>query len=210
MCGLGDVIAPRLPAKLTGGVLAVLAAALLFGVLDLDAAQVGEIIAAVEERWVSRAAHKLLGALDDSGVAVAGRVLDAGASTGGFTQVCLDRGATRVYAVDVGHDQLAPEVRGDPRVRVAFIPLAAEPGESLHFGVLPRVDPATGQLFNPGYNQIFIDPATGEELGRREWGAVWPVTRDGKVHLTPAQLSMLLEGINWKHPKRTERAGIRI
>ncbi len=39
---------------------------------------------------------------------------------------------------------------------------------------------------------------------------VWPVTRDGKVHLTPAQLSMLLEGINWKHPKRTERAGIRI
>ncbi|MBW6087064.1 IS66 family insertion sequence element accessory protein TnpB [Escherichia coli] len=36
------------------------------------------------------------------------------------------------------------------------------------------------------------------------------VTRDGKVHLTPAQLSMLLEGINWKHPKRTERAGIRI
>ncbi|HHL6669876.1 TPA: IS66 family insertion sequence element accessory protein TnpB, partial [Escherichia coli] len=36
------------------------------------------------------------------------------------------------------------------------------------------------------------------------------VTRDGKVHLTPAQLSMLLEGIHWKHPKRTERAGIRI
>ncbi len=39
---------------------------------------------------------------------------------------------------------------------------------------------------------------------------VWPVTRDGKVHLTPAQLSMLLEGINWKHPKRTERAGIHV
>ncbi|EAO1992445.1 hypothetical protein E0G79_22025 [Salmonella enterica] len=39
---------------------------------------------------------------------------------------------------------------------------------------------------------------------------VWPVTRDGKVHLTPTRLSMLLEGINWKHPKRTERAGIRI
>ncbi|HCQ3759594.1 TPA: IS66 family transposase [Escherichia coli] len=38
---------------------------------------------------------------------------------------------------------------------------------------------------------------------------VWPVTRDGKVHLTPAQLSMLLEGINWKHPKRTQRTGIR-
>ncbi len=39
---------------------------------------------------------------------------------------------------------------------------------------------------------------------------VWPVTRDGKIHLTPAQLSMLLEGINWKHPQRTERPGIRI
>ena len=39
---------------------------------------------------------------------------------------------------------------------------------------------------------------------------VWSVTRDGKVHLTPAQLSMLPEGINWKHPKRTERSGIRI
>ncbi|MBI1024143.1 transposase, partial [Escherichia coli] len=46
---------------------------------------------------------------------------------------------------------------------------------------------------------------------RLEWGRfVWPVTRDGKVHFTPAQLSMLLEGINWKHPKRTQRTGIRI
>lgn len=40
--------------------------------------------------------------------------------------------------------------------------------------------------------------------------ALTPATRDGKVHLTPAQLSMLLEGIDWKHPKRTERTGIRI
>jgi len=78
----------------------------------------GDEIAAVEERWVSRAAHKLLGALDDSGVAVAGRVLDAGASTGGFTQVCLDRGATRVYAVDVGHGQLAEPISANPRVVV--------------------------------------------------------------------------------------------
>lgn len=39
---------------------------------------------------------------------------------------------------------------------------------------------------------------------------VWPVTHDGKVHLTWAQLSMLLEGINWKHPKQMERTGIRI
>ncbi|GAA4888879.1 TlyA family rRNA (cytidine-2'-O)-methyltransferase [Tessaracoccus lubricantis] len=70
------------------------------------------------ELWVSRAAHKLLGALAGSGVDIRGRVLDAGASTGGFTQVCLERGADVVYAVDVGHDQLAPELRADPRVRV--------------------------------------------------------------------------------------------
>ena len=68
--------------------------------------------------YVSRAAHKLLGALDDLGLTPRGRVLDAGASTGGFTQVLLERGADLVHAVDVGTDQLAPVVRGDPRVRV--------------------------------------------------------------------------------------------
>ena len=68
--------------------------------------------------WVSRAAHKLIGALDDTGLRVPERVLDAGASTGGFTQVLLARGATRVYAVDVGHGQLAPALREDPRVSV--------------------------------------------------------------------------------------------
>ena len=78
--------------------------------------------------------------------------------------------------------QLARDIEArDPRVRVAFIPLATEPGESLPFGVQPRVDPATGKLFNPGYNQLFIDPATGAELGRREWGATWPITRENLV-----------------------------
>ncbi|MDR1386081.1 MAG: TlyA family RNA methyltransferase [Propionibacteriaceae bacterium] len=73
---------------------------------------------AVADRYVSRAAHKLLAALDQSGTSVPERVLDAGASTGGFTQVLLERGARRVYAVDVGFDQLAPTLRGDPRVVV--------------------------------------------------------------------------------------------
>lgn len=68
--------------------------------------------------WVSRAAHKLIGALDASGLQVPVRALDAGASTGGFTQVLLSRGAEIVYSVDVGHDQLAPAVRTDPRVQV--------------------------------------------------------------------------------------------
>ncbi|MCI3134817.1 PepSY domain-containing protein [Phenylobacterium aquaticum] len=65
----------------------------------------------------------------------------------------------------------------DPRIQVTFLPLAAEPGGSLAIGVSPRLDPATGRLFAPSYNQVFLDPATGQELGRRDWGAVWPITR---------------------------------
>lgn len=75
-------------------------------------------LAVDDDGWVSRAAYKLLGALDDTGVRVPARCLDAGASTGGFTQVLLDRGASTVYAVDVGTDQLAPQLRADPRVVV--------------------------------------------------------------------------------------------
>ncbi len=75
--------------------------------------------AADEPGWVSRGAHKLLGALDATGVEVAGRrCLDAGASTGGFTHVLLERGATSVVAVDVGYGQLAWSLRQDPRVEV--------------------------------------------------------------------------------------------
>lgn len=69
----------------------------------------------------------------------------------------------------------------DPRARVTFIPLAPEAGEALAFGVDPRVNPATGKLYGLGYNQVFIDPVTGDELGRREWGAVWPVTQENLV-----------------------------
>lgn len=66
----------------------------------------------------------------------------------------------------------------DPRVQVTFIPLAPEPGEAYAFGVSPKQDPATGKLYAPGYNQVFIDPASGAELGRREWGAAWPITTE--------------------------------
>jgi 23S rRNA (cytidine1920-2'-O)/16S rRNA (cytidine1409-2'-O)-methyltransferase len=76
-------------------------------------------VATVERTWVSRGAHKLIGALDAFGVPVRGRrCLDAGASTGGFTEVLLDRGAAHVVAADVGYGQLAWSVRSDDRVSV--------------------------------------------------------------------------------------------
>ncbi|MEO3759563.1 TlyA family RNA methyltransferase [Mycobacterium sp. B14F4] len=72
-----------------------------------------------ERSWVSRGAHKLIGALDAFEVAVDDRrCLDAGASTGGFTEVLLDRGAREVVAADVGYGQLAWALRTDPRVTV--------------------------------------------------------------------------------------------
>ncbi|HWB71039.1 MAG TPA: TlyA family RNA methyltransferase, partial [Egibacteraceae bacterium] len=71
------------------------------------------------EGYASRGGHKLAAALDDFGVTVAGRhCLDAGASTGGFTDVLLRRGAARVVAVDVGYGQLDWRLRRDERVVV--------------------------------------------------------------------------------------------
>jgi 23S rRNA (cytidine1920-2'-O)/16S rRNA (cytidine1409-2'-O)-methyltransferase len=67
--------------------------------------------------WVSRGGVKLAHALDVFGVEVSGRVcLDVGASTGGFTQVLLSRGAARIYAVDVGAGQLHESLRSEPRI----------------------------------------------------------------------------------------------
>src|SRR5260370_7122721 len=75
--------------------------------------------AAAELRYASRGGLKLERALDVFGLDPSGRVcLDVGASTGGFTDVLLRRGAARVYAVDVGHGQLAWTLRNDPRVVV--------------------------------------------------------------------------------------------
>lgn len=75
-----------------------------------------------EDQWASRGAHKLLGALDTfipQGLEVDNRiVLDAGASTGGFTDVLLSRGAREVWAVDVGYGQLVWRLQNDPRVRI--------------------------------------------------------------------------------------------
>lgn len=97
------------------------------GGVTADGARVEKPSDLIEERaaleltpphpWVSRGGVKLAHALDVFGVDPAGRVcLDVGASTGGFTQVLLSRGAVRVYAVDVGYGQLHASLQSDPRV----------------------------------------------------------------------------------------------
>jgi 23S rRNA (cytidine1920-2'-O)/16S rRNA (cytidine1409-2'-O)-methyltransferase len=104
LIGAGKVSIDGMPAVKPGTAVAVTAA---LKVVD------------AERGWVSRGAHKLIGALDAFGIAVDGRrCLDAGASTGGFTEVLLDRGAREVVAVDVGYGQLAWSLRSDSRVVV--------------------------------------------------------------------------------------------
>ena len=105
LIGAGKVRIDGLPAVKPGTAVAVTAA--------LTVAADGE------RTWVSRGAHKLIGALDAFGIPVEGRrCLDAGASTGGFAEVLLDRGAAEVVAADVGYGQLAWSLRCDPRVIV--------------------------------------------------------------------------------------------
>jgi 23S rRNA (cytidine1920-2'-O)/16S rRNA (cytidine1409-2'-O)-methyltransferase len=75
------------------------------------------VVEGPEHPWVSRGGVKLAAGLDAFGIDPSGRTcLDIGASTGGFTDVLLSRGAARVYAVDVGHGQLHARLRSDPRV----------------------------------------------------------------------------------------------
>lgn len=81
--------------------------------IDPDA----EIVAHPAHGWVGRGALKLAFALEQWPISPAGKVvLDVGASTGGFTEVCLTAGARRVFAVDVGRGQLHPRMAADPRV----------------------------------------------------------------------------------------------
>jgi uncharacterized iron-regulated membrane protein len=69
----------------------------------------------------------------------------------------------------------------EPRARISYIPLAPEPGRALRLGVEARVDPGTNQPYELDYNEVFVDPVSGTELGRRAWGAPWPVTRRNAI-----------------------------
>lgn len=94
-----------------------------------------EVAVVERDPFVSRGAHKLIAALDAFAIDPAGLTgLDVGASTGGFTDVLLQRGARRVYAVDVGRGQLAERLRTDPRV----VSMERTNARTLAAGVLPE------------------------------------------------------------------------
>jgi 23S rRNA (cytidine1920-2'-O)/16S rRNA (cytidine1409-2'-O)-methyltransferase len=157
--------------------------------------QVVTVVADDDPGYASRAGHKLAGALErwlPAGLAVSGRVcLDAGASTGGFTDVLLRHGAAHVVAVDVGHGQLVETLRSDPRVDsregVNVRSLAAgdvdpAPGlvvADLSFISLTLVLPALGAVAAPDADLVvMVKPQF--EVGRERLGS-GGVVRDPRL-----------------------------
>ena len=155
------------------------------------------LVAPPAHPWVGRGALKLIHALDLWAVAVEGRVvLDVGASTGGFTEVCLSRGAARVYAVDVGRGQMHPKVADDPRVvgleatdaRDLTASLISEPPglivSDVSFISLEKAMPAALALAEPGADLVaLVKPQF--EVGRGNVG------KGGIVSDRAAQLAAL-------------------
>ena len=150
-----------------------------------------ELVVETPPRYVSRGGEKLAHALDELGVEVAGRdALDVGSSTGGFTDVLLQRGVARVIALDVGRGQLHQRLRGDPRVTVLERTNAREL-ESLPYppdlvtcdvsfiSVRTALPPALA-VARPGWEAlVLVKPQF--EAGREEVGK-GGVIRDPEVH----------------------------
>lgn len=151
-----------------------------------------------EQQWASRGAHKLIGALDafaGTGLSVQGRrCLDAGASTGGFTDVLLQRGAREVVAVDVGYGQLVWRLRTDERVKIldrtnARAIDAAQIGgpvelvvADLSFISLKLVLPALASCVAPGADLVpMVKPQF--EVGRERVGS-GGVVRDPELRVS--------------------------
>jgi 23S rRNA (cytidine1920-2'-O)/16S rRNA (cytidine1409-2'-O)-methyltransferase len=150
-----------------------------------------ELVVELPPRYVSRGGDKLEHALDELGVEVAGRdCLDVGASTGGFTDALLQRGAARVIALDVGRAQLHERLRSDPRVTVlertnarelTALPFAPElvTCDVSFISVRLALPPAL-VLARPGWEAlVLVKPQF--EAGREEVGR-GGVVRDREVH----------------------------
>ncbi len=161
--------------------------------------------------WVSRGGVKLAHALETFGIDVSGRLgLDIGASTGGFTDVLLTRGATAVIAVDVGHGQLHWRLRTDPRVTVVeglnarYLTPARLPGLGDGAGIvtvdvsfisLALILPPLLTVVRPGVDLVaLVKPQF--EAGRRE--APKGVVRDPAVHArVQADITAKAAAIGW-------------
>ncbi|MBK6763886.1 MAG: TlyA family RNA methyltransferase [Micrococcales bacterium] len=151
------------------------------------------VVDAGESTYVSRGAHKLLGPLAAFGLQVRGReALDAGASTGGFTQVLLEAGVNHVVAVDVGYGQLAWSLQRDPRVTVLdrtnvrhltgeHLPYAPDlVVADLSFISLTKVLPALSQICAPDADfVVLVKPQF--EVGKGHVGK-GGVVRDPALH----------------------------
>ncbi len=142
-------------------------------------------------RFVSRGGEKLDRAMSEFGIDLTGKVCaDIGASTGGFTDVMLQRGAASVFAIDVGYGQIALELRNDPRV-VVMDRTNARYLESLPMSVaftaidasfisLAKLFPAVTRISSPGATMVaLIKPQF--EAGKGEVGKNG-VVRDNAVH----------------------------
>ncbi len=154
---------------------------------DADVALLGP-----DHPYVGRGGLKLAHALDTFGITVAGReALDIGASTGGFTDVLLQRGAPRVVALDVGHGQLAWKLRSDPRVVIIEhfnarrLTLADLPGPvdiaciDVSFISLRQILPVVPPLLRPDADVVvLVKPQF--EAGRAEAGK--GVIHDAAIH----------------------------
>ena len=156
---------------------------------------------AAPDPYVGRGGYKLAHALDRFGVEVAGlTVLDVGASTGGFTDCMLQRGARRVYAIDVGHGQLDYRLRLDPRVVVMERVNARYPLDLPELGDLASIDvsfisatriiPSVVMSLKPS-SRIIVLVKPQFEVGKGRVGK-GGVVRDPKLHC--AALSTC---INW-------------
>lgn len=155
-------------------------------------------------RFVGRGALKLDHALSLWPVAVEGRVvIDVGASTGGFTQVCLERGAAHVFAVDVGQGQLHPKLADDPRVTnleqtdaraLSFDLIPQAPGLIVcdaSFIGLAKVLPGALALAGAGADLVTLVKPQFEMAGRSDVG------RGGVVRDTEAREAALARVHDW-------------
>jgi 23S rRNA (cytidine1920-2'-O)/16S rRNA (cytidine1409-2'-O)-methyltransferase len=156
--------------------------------------------------YVSRGGQKLAAALDHFGFDPRGRVcLDVGASTGGFSQVLVERGAQRVYAVDVGRDQLHPSLRAHPIVvsleqtDIRQLHRLPEPPDLLAVDVsfisLKHVLPAAFALAaKPAQLVALIKPQFEAGRGQVKKGIV----RDSKVHAAVCEdIAAFVAGLGW-------------